>query len=51
MFLTSPHKGLGIAPGDLNANNEYLLVIFNAVWLFRLVAEHFLSPERSFIIL
>lgn len=50
MFLTSPHKGLRIAPGDLDANNEYLLVIFNALWLLCLVAEHFPSPERSFTI-
>ena len=49
-FLASPHKGLRIAPGDLDANNEYLLVIFNALWLLRLVAEHFPSPERSFTI-
>lgn len=27
IFLTSTHKGLGFAPGDLVANNEYLLVI------------------------
>lgn len=39
---------LEIAPRDLDANNEYLLVIFNARQLLCLAAEHFPSPEKSF---